>query len=138
MSYVVTEDPKEFAKQNFKAGQQPAAWLRSAGRLRDAAEVILNHELPAETSYSQAAKAAEEEAIAVSVRDGTDAGVAEIEAIAPNYPPAQLLYAYGASLSSSGRASSKKTSCTASCRRTTSMSSPRRPKSRSSSTNGLS
>jgi hypothetical protein len=94
MRYVVTEDPKEFAKQNFKAGQQPAAWLRSAGRLRDAAEVILNHELPAETSYSHAAKIAEEEAVAVSVRDGTDAGVAEIKATAPNYPPAQLLYAY--------------------------------------------
>jgi hypothetical protein len=30
MRYAVT-DPKEFATQLFKAGQQPAAWLRSAG-----------------------------------------------------------------------------------------------------------
>jgi hypothetical protein len=94
MRIVVTEDPKEFAKQNFKAGQQPAAWLRSAGRLRDTAEVILKHELQAEISYSQARKIAEEEAVAVSVRDGTHAGVADIKVIAPNYPPAQLLYAY--------------------------------------------
>src|SRR5262245_45302676 len=94
MRCVVTHDPNEFAKQLFKAGQQPAAWLRSAGRLRDAAEVILKHELPAEISYSQALKTADEEAVAVSVRDGTDAGVADIKAIAPNYPPAQLLYAY--------------------------------------------
>jgi hypothetical protein len=90
MRCVVTDDPKEFAKQLFKAGQQPAAWLRSAGRLRDAAEVILKHELPAEISYSQALKNADEEAVAASVRDGTDAGVADIKAIAPNYPPAQL------------------------------------------------
>jgi hypothetical protein len=56
--------------------------------------VILKHELPAEISYSQALKIADEEAVAASVRDGTDAGVADIKAIAPNYPPAQLLYAY--------------------------------------------
>jgi hypothetical protein len=82
MRYVVTADAKEIAKQTFKAGQQPAAWLRSAGRLRDAAEVILKQELPAEVSYSQALEIADEEA------------VADIKAIAPNYPPAQLLYAY--------------------------------------------
>jgi hypothetical protein len=85
-------DPKEFAKQLFKAGQQPAAWLRSAGHLRDAAEVILKHELQAEISYSQAFKIADEEATAASVRDGV--GEADIKATAPNYPPAQLLYAY--------------------------------------------
>jgi hypothetical protein len=91
---AVTDDPNEFAKQVFKAGQQPAAWFRSAGHLRDAAEMILEHELPAEIRYSEAHKIADEEALAVSVRDGTDAGVADIKAIAPNYPPAQLLYAY--------------------------------------------
>ena len=94
MRCVVTDDPKEFARQLFKAGQQPAAWLRSAGRLGDAAEAILKHELSAERAYSEAVKIADEEAVAVSVRDGTDAGVADIKAIAPNYPPAQLLYAY--------------------------------------------
>jgi hypothetical protein len=36
--YAVT-DPKEFAKQLFKAGQQPAAWLRSAGHLRDVRDI---------------------------------------------------------------------------------------------------
>jgi hypothetical protein len=93
MGYAVTDDPKEFAKQLFKAGQQPAAWLRSAGRLRDAAEAILKHELPAERAYSQAPlKIADEEVHAESVHDGV--GAADIKAIAPNYPPAQLLYAY--------------------------------------------
>jgi hypothetical protein len=92
MRYEVTDDPNEFAKLVFKAGQQPAAWLRSAGHLRNAAEVILEHERPAEISYSQALKIADEEASAASVRDGI--GEADIKATAPNYPPAQLLYAY--------------------------------------------
>jgi hypothetical protein len=119
MRYVVT-DPNEFAKQLFKAGQQPAAWLRSAGHLRDAAEAILKHELPAEREYSEAFKIADEGASAESVRNGTGVGSADIKAIAPNYPPAQLLYALPsrtcsrASSSSSGRASSKNTNCTAS------------------------
>jgi len=91
---VIDVDPKDANKLLFKAGQQPAAWLRSAEHLRDAAEIILKHELPAEISYSREHKIAEEEATAVSVRDGTVAGVADIKAIAPNYPPAQLLYAY--------------------------------------------
>jgi hypothetical protein len=59
-----------------------------AERLRDGAEVILKHEFRAEFPYFQALKIAEEEAA------GNDAGVAEIKAIAPNYPPAQLMYAY--------------------------------------------
>jgi hypothetical protein len=94
MRYAVTDDPKKFAKQLFRAGQQPAAWLRSAGRLRDAAEAILKHELPAERSYSHAFKIADEEALAESVRNDTGVGAADIKATAPNYPPAQLLYAY--------------------------------------------
>src|SRR5262249_6676282 len=68
--------------------QRPALWLHSAERLRDAAEAILKHELPAEGPYFQALKIAEEEAA------GNDAGHAEIKAIPPNYPPAQLMYAY--------------------------------------------
>jgi hypothetical protein len=94
MRYVVTADAKEIAKQTFKAGQQPAAWLRSAGRLRDAAEVILKQELPAEVSYSQALEIADEEAVAEIARNNSEFGAADIKAIAPNYPPAQLLYAY--------------------------------------------
>jgi hypothetical protein len=84
----VVDDRQEFAKEMFKAAQRPALWLHSAERLRDAAEVILTHELPAEKPYFQALKIASEEAA------GNDAGVAEIKAIAPNYPPAQLMYAY--------------------------------------------
>jgi hypothetical protein len=120
MRYVVTADSKEIAKQTFKAGQQPAAWFRSAGRLRDAAEAILKHELSAERAYSQAREIADEEASAESARNDTGVGSADIRAIAPNYPPAQLLYAYAmrtcsrASLSSSVRTSSKNTNCTAS------------------------
>jgi len=94
MRYVVTADAKEIAKQTFKAGQLPAAWLRSAGRLRDAAEVILKQELPAEVSYSQALEIADEEAVAEIARNNSEFGAADIKAIAPNYPPAQLLYAY--------------------------------------------
>ena len=118
MPYAVTDDPNEFAKQVFKAGQQPAAWLRSAGHLRDAAEVILEHELPAEISYSQAHKVADEEAVAASVRDGI--GDADIKANARtirrlNYcMPMPWRTCSRASLSPIGRASSKNTSCTAS------------------------
>jgi hypothetical protein len=90
----MTDDPDEFAKQLFTAGQQPASWLRSAGRLRDAAEAIIKHELPAEMPYFQAWKIADEEASAESIRNDTGVGNADIKAIAPNYPPAQLLYAY--------------------------------------------
>src|SRR5207248_8482943 len=50
--------------------------------------------LPSERLYSQARKVADEEALAQAERNGTDFGTAEIKAIAPNYPPAQLLYAY--------------------------------------------
>jgi len=90
----VIDDPKEFAKLLFKAGQQPAAWLWSAGHLRDAAEMILRHELQAEISYSLARKIAEGEAAAARLRYDADSAVADIKATAPNYPPAQLLYAY--------------------------------------------
>jgi hypothetical protein len=44
----VVLDPEEFKKRVFKAAQKPALWLHSAERLRDAAEAILKHELPAE------------------------------------------------------------------------------------------
>jgi hypothetical protein len=90
----MTDDPNDLRTLVFKAGQQPAAWLRSAGRLRDAAEAMIQHELPAESLYSEARKIAEVEALAQAVRNGTDFGTADIKATAPNYPPAQLLYAY--------------------------------------------
>jgi hypothetical protein len=90
----VVVDLKEFATQQFKSAQQPSVWLLSAERLRDAADAILKHERAAEIPYFQAHKIAEEAARADAYSDGNEAGVAEIKAIAPNYPPAQLLYAY--------------------------------------------
>ena len=39
-------------------------------------------------------KIAEEEAVAKAYAEGIDSGSAEINAVAPNYPPAQLMYAY--------------------------------------------
>jgi len=87
-------DLKEFAKELFKTAQRPVAWLLSAERLRDGAEAILKHELPNEIPYFRAHAAAEQEAVAEAYSDVKDAGVVEIKAIPPNYPPAQLLYAY--------------------------------------------
>jgi hypothetical protein len=87
-------DLKEWSKEQFKAAQRPIAWLLSAERLRDAAEVICKHERAAEIPYFQAHTAAEKEAAAKAYSDGNDAGVAEIKAMPPNYPPAQLLYAF--------------------------------------------
>jgi hypothetical protein len=70
----MTGDLNEFANFVFKAGQQPASWLRSAAHLRDAAEAIINHELPAGSLYVQARQIADEEASAESVRSGTGVG----------------------------------------------------------------
>ena len=78
---TVVVDLKEFAKQQFKAAQQPAGWLLTAERLRDAADAILKHELPAEIPYLQAHKIAEEEAVAGAYSDENDAGVAETKAM---------------------------------------------------------
>jgi hypothetical protein len=85
---------KEFAKELFQSAQLPRGWLVSAERLRDAAEAILKHELPNEIPYFRAHSIAEKEALADAYSEGKDAGVAEIKAVPPNYPPAQLLYAY--------------------------------------------
>jgi hypothetical protein len=74
LSICVRDDRRNFAKQLFKAGQQPASWLRNAGHLRDAAEAILEHELPAERAYSEARKIADEEAGAESARHGSGFG----------------------------------------------------------------
>jgi hypothetical protein len=87
-------DLKEYAKNLFKTAQRPIAWLLSAERLRDAAEAILAHELPNEVPYFRAYDDAERDALAEACSPGNDIGVAEIKAAPPNYPPAQLLYAY--------------------------------------------
>jgi hypothetical protein len=87
-------DLKEWSKEQFKGAQRPIAWLLSAERLRDAAEVICKAQQAAEIPYFQAHAATEKEAVAEAYSDGNDAGVAEIKAVPPNYPPAQLLYAF--------------------------------------------
>jgi hypothetical protein len=87
-------DLEAWSKEQFKAAQRPIAWLLSAERLRDAAEIICKHEQTAEIPYFRAYAAAQEEAVAEAYSDGRTAGVVEIKAIPPNYPPAQLLYAF--------------------------------------------
>jgi hypothetical protein len=91
---MTDDELKEFAKQLYKAAQHPIGWLHSAERLRDAADAILKHELPAEIPYFKAYEVAQHEAVAEAYSEGNNAGNAEIRAIPPNYPPAQLLYAY--------------------------------------------
>lgn len=86
-------DLKKFAKDTFKAAQSPAAWLMSAERMRDGAEAILTQEQPFEIPYLQAHEAATQYALA-QMASGTSDGIAEIKARVPNYPAAQLLYAY--------------------------------------------
>jgi hypothetical protein len=87
-------DLAEFAKQVFKAAQSSAAWLSSAERLRDAAEAIREHEHPNEIRFVEAYADASQKATTEAYSEGNDSGVAEIKAVPPNYPPAQLLYAY--------------------------------------------
>jgi hypothetical protein len=116
-------DLKKFKEDTFKAAQNPAMWLLTAERLRDGAEAILTAEQEFEIPYYRAHDAATQRAMAIAYSEGNDSGVAEIEARAPNYPAAQLLYAYALenllkgiwiakdrSLISSGRLSRKLTS----------------------------
>ncbi|KRP89237.1 hypothetical protein AOQ73_26830 [Bradyrhizobium pachyrhizi] len=90
----MTEDPKQFSKDLFRAAQHPVGWLLSAERLRDAAEIIMRHEVAQEIPYFRAHSEAVEQAMAEAYSEGRDAGVVEVRALPPNYPPAQLLYAY--------------------------------------------
>jgi hypothetical protein len=87
-------DLKKFKQDIFRAAQSSASWLLSAERLRDGAEAILAHEQAFEISYFQAHNAATQKAMAIAYSDGNDSGIADIEARVPNYPSAQLLYAY--------------------------------------------
>jgi hypothetical protein len=87
-------DLKKLKEDTFKAAQSPVMWLLTAERLRDGAEAILTVEQEFEILYFQAHDAATQKAMAIAYSEGNDSGVAEIEARAPNYPAAQLLYAY--------------------------------------------
>lgn len=78
----------------YAAAQNPAGWFFSARRLRDAAEIILQHEVAQEIPYGLAYEEASREAIATAWTGTNEAGHAEIKCVPPNYMPAQLLYAF--------------------------------------------
>jgi hypothetical protein len=78
----------------FKAAQSPVGWLLSAENLREAAEAIIAREDQLLVPYLRAHDAATKEAMVIAYSQGNDAGHAEINARAPNYPPAQMLYAF--------------------------------------------
>ena len=78
----------------YRAGQKPVCWLLSAERLRDAAEVILSAEVVKEIPYFRAHEEATHQALSIACSGTNEAGHAEISCDPPNYPPAQLLYAY--------------------------------------------
>jgi len=81
-------------QQMYRAAQKAGNWLLSGERLRDAAEIILKHELAQEVPYFRAHEAATHEAVALAYSGTNEAGQAEIRCLPPNYPPAQVLYAY--------------------------------------------
>ena len=86
----------------YRAAQNPAGWLISAERLRDAAEVILKAEVAREIPYFRAHDEATQEALAIACTDSNKSGHAEIKCEPPNYLPAQLLYAYAIGESAEG------------------------------------
>lgn len=79
----MTENPN-FSKDLFSAAQHPVGWLLSAERLRDAAEIVLRHEVAQEVPYFRTHSAAVEQAMAEAYSDGHNAGVAEVGALLPN------------------------------------------------------
>jgi hypothetical protein len=87
-------DIRSTSQSIYKASQAPAAWLLSAERLRDAAEAILRHEQQFEIPYFRAYDDATKLAVGIAYSEGNASGHAEIACPPPNYPPAQLLYAY--------------------------------------------
>jgi hypothetical protein len=87
-------DLKKFKRDIFRAAQNPVSWVLSAERLRDGAEAILAHEQAFEIPYFRAHDAATQKAMAIAYSEGNVSGIADIEARVPNYPAAQLLYAY--------------------------------------------
>ena len=87
-------DARLTLQRMYKAAQNPTSWLLSAERLRDAAEVIINAEMAREIPYFRAHDEATREALALACTGTNKSGYAEIKSDPPNYPPAQLLYAY--------------------------------------------
>jgi hypothetical protein len=78
----------------FKAAQEPRAWLESAEKLYAAAELILQDQVRHEIRYFRAYDAATQEALSKACVSAEGAASAEIKADAPNYLPAQMLYAF--------------------------------------------
>src|ERR1700746_1534751 len=78
----------------FRAAQNPVNWLLSSERLRDAAEIVLRHEMANEVPYFRAYEEATQQALSIACSGTNEAGSAEIACEPPNYPPAQVLYAY--------------------------------------------
>jgi len=81
-------------QQIFKGAQQPVCWLLSSESLRDAAEIIIKCEDERLVPYLRAHDEAVKVAMGKAYAEGETAGHAEVPARTPNYPPAQVLYAY--------------------------------------------
>jgi hypothetical protein len=87
-------DHQQVSQSFYKAAQSPRGWLLSAERLQEAAEVILQHEQQFEVTYFRAHDEATKQAVAIAYTGSNESGHAEILCRPPNYPPAQVLYAY--------------------------------------------
>jgi hypothetical protein len=72
----------------FAAAQQPVAWLLTAERLAEAAEVIVASQAALEEQYQRAYEAA------VAELEASPNGIAEIRHREPNYLPAGMLYGF--------------------------------------------
>src|SRR5438105_3825329 len=87
-------DRDAFMREGFKAAQQPHGWLSAAEKLAAAAELIMSDQVRHEVPYFRAYEKAQHEALSHACVSPDRAGVAEIKYDAPNYLPAQLLYAF--------------------------------------------
>jgi hypothetical protein len=86
--------PRLTVQQIYKGAQTPTSWLLSGERIRDAAEVIIGTEVAKEIPYFRAHEEAVQIALSIACTGSNKSGQAEIKCDPPNYPPAQLLYAY--------------------------------------------
>jgi hypothetical protein len=87
-------DRDAFTRDAFKAAQQPHSWLSSAEKLAAAAELIMSDQVCLEVAYFRAYENAQREALSLACASADEAGSADIECEAPNYLPAQLLFAF--------------------------------------------
>jgi hypothetical protein len=78
----------------YKDGQTPAAWLRSAEQLAHAAEIILKDQQAREVPFFRATDDAGKVAVSRAIMADDGKATVEIVCEAPNYVPAELLYAF--------------------------------------------